>query len=203
MVGEKWNHRRCRRQYVALEHGTCLHSCRVGDISSRFFTLPPWVWIIPFDLSSAYCLVTMTSDPLMSNTAKSTVVPFMCSREVGLCEYQPSSDSHTILIHNKTSCSSVSCRWCGKHYGPPSIKVTSCRLQLIIQEADLETPLWYLGTCMPQWQGRRIRREVFIIGLRSSDSTGVRRQLTDFHAIDCTCSTLRAIFIIGGTSRVC
>ena len=24
------------RQYVALEHGTCLHSCRVGDISSHF-----------------------------------------------------------------------------------------------------------------------------------------------------------------------
>ena len=39
----------------------------------------------------------------------------------------------------KTSCSSVSCWWCGKHYGPPSIKVTSCRLQLIIQEVGLET----------------------------------------------------------------
>ena len=24
------------RQYVALEHGTCLHSCQVGDISSHF-----------------------------------------------------------------------------------------------------------------------------------------------------------------------
>ena len=51
----------------------------------------------------------------------------------------------------KTLCSSASCWWCGKHYGPPSIKVTSCRLQLIIQEADLETPFWYLGACMPQW----------------------------------------------------
>ena len=99
MVGEKWNHRRCRRQYVALEHGTCLHSCRVGDISSRCFTLIPWVWVISFDLSSVHCLVTMTSDPLMSNTAKSTVVPFACSREVDLCKYQPSSDSHMILIH--------------------------------------------------------------------------------------------------------
>ena len=88
------------RQYVALEHGTCLHSCRVGDISSRFH-LPPWVWVIPFDLSSAHCLVTMTSDLLMSNTAKSTLVPFICSVEVDLCKYQPSSDSHMILIHNK------------------------------------------------------------------------------------------------------
>ena len=101
MVGEKCNHRRCRRQYVALEHGTCLHSCRVGDISSRCFTLPPWVWVIPFDLSSAHCLVTMTSDPLMSNTAKSTVMPFTCSREVDLCKYQPTSNSHLILIHKK------------------------------------------------------------------------------------------------------
>ena len=56
---------------------------------------------------------------------------------------------------------------------------------------------------MPQWQVRRIQREVFIIGLRLSDSTGVRRQLIDSHAVDCTCSTLRAIVIIGGTSRVC
>ena len=56
---------------------------------------------------------------------------------------------------------------------------------------------------MLQWQVRRIRREVFIIGLRSSDSTGVRHQLTDSHAVDCTYSTLRTIVIIGGTSRVC
>ena len=77
----------------------------------------------------------------------------------------------------KTLCSSVSCRWCGKHYGPPLIKVTSCRLQLIIQEADLETPFWYLGACMPQWQVLHIRREVFIIGLWSSDSAGVWHQL--------------------------
>ena len=89
------------RQYVALEHGTCLHSCRVGDISSRCFTLLPWVWVISFDLSSVHCLVTMTFDPLMSNTAKSTVVSFMCSREVGLCKYQPSSVSHMVSIHNQ------------------------------------------------------------------------------------------------------
>ena len=56
---------------------------------------------------------------------------------------------------------------------------------------------------MPQWQVRRIRREVFIIVLRSSDSTGVRHQLIDSHTVDCTYSTLRAIVIIGGSSRVC
>ena len=63
--------------------------------------------------------------------------------------------------------------------------------------------LWYLGACMPQWQVRRIRREVFIIGLRLSDSAGVRRQLIYSHAVDCTSSTLRTIVIIGGSSRVC
>jgi len=47
--------------------------------------LPTWVWVIPFDLSSAYCLVTMTSARLMSNTAKFTVVSLICSREVDLC----------------------------------------------------------------------------------------------------------------------
>ena len=86
------------RQYVALEHGTCLHSCWVGDISSCFH-LSPWVWVIHFDLSSYLCLVTMTSDLLMSNTAKSIFVPPVCSREVDLCKFQRSSDSHLILIH--------------------------------------------------------------------------------------------------------
>ena len=56
---------------------------------------------------------------------------------------------------------------------------------------------------MPQWQVLRVRREVSIIGLRSNDSTGVRRQITNSHAVDCTYSTLRTIVIIGGTSRVC
>jgi len=56
---------------------------------------------------------------------------------------------------------------------------------------------------MPQWQVLRVRREVFIIDLRLNDSTGVRRQLTDSHAVDCTYSTLRTIVIMGGTSRVC
>ena len=56
---------------------------------------------------------------------------------------------------------------------------------------------------MPQWQVLHVRREVFIIGLRSDDSAGVRHQLIDSHAADCTYSTLRTIVIIGGTSHVC
>ena len=62
------------RQYVALEHGTFLHSCQVGDISSRFPLASVGLGNL-FDLSSALCLVAMTSDPLMSNIAKLTVMP--------------------------------------------------------------------------------------------------------------------------------
>ena len=130
-----------------------------------FSTLPPWVWVISFDLSVTLCHVIMTSDFSMSNTAKSIVVPSICSREVGLCKYQPSSVSHTILIHNKKLCSSVSCRWCGNHYGPPSIKVTSCRLQLIIQEVGLETPD---GTLEPAClNGRFVAFDVRFLSLAS------------------------------------
>ena len=132
-------------------------------------------------------------------------IPLMCRRYVQekltSAKKQPPSDSSYNL--DSQHYLSVSCRWCGKHYGPPSIKVTSCRLQLIIQEADLETPFRCLGACMPQWQVLHARCETFIIGLRLNDSTGVRCQLTDSHAVDCTYSTLRAIVIIGGTSRVC
>ena len=129
--GEKLNQHHCRVGSMSLLN-MALVCIRVGlGTSHLIFHLPPWVWVIPFDLSSTLWLIIMTSDLLMSNTAKSTVVPAICSREVDLYKYQPSSDSHTIH-KKKTSCSSVSCWWCGKHYGPPSIKVTSCRLQLII-----------------------------------------------------------------------
>ena len=97
--GEKWNQHHCRVGSMSLLN-MALVCIRVGlGTSHPVFHLPPWVWVIPFDLSSAHCLVTMTSDPLMSNTAKTTVVPFTCSREVDLCKYRPSSDSHIILIH--------------------------------------------------------------------------------------------------------
>ena len=191
------------RQYVALEHGTCLHSCRVGDISSHFFTcFHGFGW----SFLTSPLLISSSPWPLIrwcQILPKPLFVPLYVQEKLTSVNINLPLVLIWSWFTTKTSCSSVSCRWCGKRYGPPSIKVTSCRLQLIIQEADLETPLWYLGACMPQWQVRRIRRGVFIIGPRSSDSTGVRRQLIDSHAVDCTCSTLRAIVIIGGSSRVC
>ena len=194
------NHKSCR-QYVALEHGTLLLSCQGGNISLHFHW-PPWVRVILFDLSFAHFLVTMTSDLLMSNTANSTIVPSICSkRSWPLKENRPHLIVHK--SHFTTLYLPVSRRWCGKHYGPPSTKTTSCRLRLIIQESGLETPFRYLGACMPQWQVLHIRREVFIIGLRWDNFTGVRCRLMHSHAVDYTCSTLRAIVIIGGTSRVC
>ena len=95
----KWNQHHCHVSSMSLLNMAlvCIR-VRLGT-SHLVFHLPPWVWVIPFDLSSALCLVTMTSDLLMSNAAKSTVVSFICSREVDLCKYQPSSDSHLILIH--------------------------------------------------------------------------------------------------------
>ena len=99
----------------------------------------------------------------------------ICSREVSACIFQPPSDPLLVLIHY--------------HHIPLSHvndvgnimallqPVTSCRLQLIIQEVDLETPFWYLRACMPQWKVLRIWRWVLIIGLRSSYFMDVRLQL--------------------------
>ena len=72
---------------------------RVGLGTSHIvICLPPWVWVISFDLSSALCHVIMTSNPLMSNTSKSSVVPPICSREVFLWSFQPPSDSLLVFI---------------------------------------------------------------------------------------------------------
>jgi len=82
----KWNHNHCRVGSMSCLNMVlfCIHAW-VGT-SHLIFHLPPWVWAILFDLSSAPFLVTMTSDRLMSNTVKSNIVLPMCSREVDLCE---------------------------------------------------------------------------------------------------------------------
>jgi len=81
----KWNHNYYRVGSMSLLN-MALVCIRVWvGISHLIFHLPPWIWVILFDLPSAHCLVTMTFDPLMSNTTKSTIVPPMCSREVDLC----------------------------------------------------------------------------------------------------------------------
>ena len=83
-LGKKRNHNNCRVGSMSLLNRAlvCIHVW-VGTYHLTFH-LPLWVWVILFDLSSAHCLVTMTFDLSMSNTAKSTVVPLICSREVDL-----------------------------------------------------------------------------------------------------------------------
>ena len=64
--GEKWNQYRHRVGSMSLLNmaPVCI---RVGFGTSHLvFHLPLWVWVIPFDLSSSLCLVTMTSEILMS-----------------------------------------------------------------------------------------------------------------------------------------
>ena len=89
------------RQYVALEHGTCQHSCRVGDISSHSsissvgLDNPFWPLIYslprhhePWSIDVKYCQIHYR-------------VADMFKRSWPLQKYQPSSDSHAILIHKK------------------------------------------------------------------------------------------------------
>ena len=99
--GGKWNQYHCRVGSMSLLN-MALVCIRVGlGTSHLVLHLPPWVWIIPFDLSSARCLVTMTSDLLMSNTTKSTIVPLYVQEKLTSAKYQPSSDYHMILIHKQ------------------------------------------------------------------------------------------------------
>ena len=97
--GEKWNQDFNRVGSMSLLN-MALVCIRVGlGTSHLVIYLPPRVWVISFDCSSALCRITMNSDPLMSNTAKSSVVPPICSRDVDLCSFQLLSDSLSILIH--------------------------------------------------------------------------------------------------------
>ena len=85
-------------QYVALEHGTCLHSCRVGDISFRFSLAsvglgdPFWPLIFslpchydPWSFDVKYCQIHCRAADMFKRSWP--------------LQFQPSSDSHLILIH--------------------------------------------------------------------------------------------------------
>jgi hypothetical protein len=107
--GGKWNHNYCRVGSMSLLNMALSAFVSGWGYLISYFHLLPWVWVILFDLSSAHCLVTMTSDHLMSNTANSTVVPPICSREVDLCKVY---NLPLIVSHNLDSQHylSVSCR---------------------------------------------------------------------------------------------
>ena len=81
----KWNHNNIRVGSMSLLNMALLCFVSGWDHLILFYTSLRGFGLSYFDLSSAHCLVLMTSDPLMSNTTKSTAVPPICSREVDLC----------------------------------------------------------------------------------------------------------------------
>jgi hypothetical protein len=103
---------------------------------------------------------------LWVSAAKSLVVSFICSREVHLkplfelaiysCPFLPSRPSLCPFSSIFMICFTFKICYLFRVIDGGYIKallwwVLSRRLQLIIWKQDLEI-IWYLGTCMPQWQ---------------------------------------------------
>ena len=57
----------------------------------------------------------------------------------------------------------------------PQVKVQNFYMKGDFGNTPRSLFIRYLGACMPQWQVLHVQHEVSIVGLRSSDSTGVRR----------------------------
>ena len=173
---------------------------RLGT-SHLVFHLPPWVWVIPFDLSFSLYLVIMTYNLLMSNIAKLTVVPFICSREVDLYKYQPSSDSHLIVIHkNIMFLCLTSMMWetLWPTFDQGHFLSTSAHYPGSWSRDSLLVP-WSLhasmaGSSRSTWGCHYWPPIEWFCGCSTSTHCS--------HAVDCTCSTLRTIGINGGTSRI-
>ena len=92
---------------------------RVGLGTSHFIIcLPTRVWVISFDLSSSLCLVTMTSYRSMSNTAKFRSRVANMFKRSSFFSFLPLIPSFS--LDSLSTYSFFSCRWCGKHDGPPS-----------------------------------------------------------------------------------
>ena len=116
----------------------CIH-VRLGP-SHLVLYLPSWVWVISFDHSYSLFHVTMTLDPLISNTSKPNVVLPICLGEFYLYSFQPPFDSLLILIH--------------KHHVPLSRidDVGNTMAHLRSRSLPVDISSWYLRACMPQWQ---------------------------------------------------
>ena len=120
--GGKWNQTLVGSMSLLNMALVCI---RVGLGTFHFIIcLPSWVWVISFDDSSSLCHVTMTSNPLMSNTAKSSVVLPICSRELFPLQFS-TSFWFSVGPDSLSSYSSVSYRWCGKHLQPGYFLSTS------------------------------------------------------------------------------
>ena len=185
---------------VSAAHSWTWHSLlrvRLGYfpfVSLTFLGLGCSVFL-PFDL----CDVIMTTNPMDPKAAKLPVVSPICSRVVLLQLHLP---LFLCIIQNHfVSSHLVLMMW--DSLWPSFDTVTFHWHQLIIWEVDREAPFQYLRACMPQWQVLCTRWQVHIIGFRSSDFTGVRRQFMYSRFVNCDDSTLRAIIIIGCSSRTC
>ena len=170
-----------------------------GHLISLF--LPSWVWVISFDLSSALCHIIMTSNPLMSNTSKSSVVPLICSREVCICSCQPSSDFLLVLIQF--------------HHVPLSRVddvgnvMAFLRLVHFLSTSAHYPGIWSRDSLLVPWS-----LHASMAGFSHSTQGSHHwpsiewfcRCSTSYyfsHSVDCTFCTLRAIVIIYGFSHVC
>ena len=201
MVGGKWNqyHRRVDSMSLLNMALFCIR-VRLGT-SHLIIWLPPWVWVIPFDLSSALCLIIMTSDLLISNTAKSTVMPPICSREVDLCSF----NLPLILIWS----------WFTNI-------IFLCLASMMWEKLWPTFDQGHFLVTSTHYPGRWSRDSLFVPWSLHASMAGSSHPMQGFHhwpsirwfyrcstlahcshSVDCTYSTLRAIAIIGGTSRIC
>ena len=108
------------RQRVTLEHDTLLLSCRVWDIltsSLALWDLGSSFCLIPFD---PYCLY-MTFDPLVPKCYLILESFPQYVQELNPSVVYTLTSSSNSLFHPSLYFSFVSCRWCGKYYGPSAM----------------------------------------------------------------------------------
>ena len=144
----------------------------------------------------------MTSNPLMSNTTKSRVVSLICSREVDLCKFQPSSDFHLILIHKYIMfLYLVSIMW-------ETLWPTFDRGHFLLTLAPY-LGSWSRDSLLVPWS-----LHASMAGSSHSTTSPHHWPLIEWfygclmpdhcsHYVDFTCCTLRSIFIICGFSHAC
>ena len=126
-------------------------------------------------------------------------MPFICSREVDLYKYQPSSDSHLILIQKDIMflcLTSMMWETLWPTFDQGHFLSTSAHYPKSWSRDSLLVP-WSLhasmaGSSYSTWGFHHWPQIEWFCGCSTSAHCS--------HAVDCTCSTLRTIFIIGRTS---
>ena len=170
------------RQYVTLEHDTCLQFVLGWNIFTLSLSLHGFGKSVGLSFDYQFCQHDLWSY-FESNAATLWSCVANMFKRSPFCQTSFAYLTSSVIIPNHSyhiQIYVVSCRWCGNHHGSPS-KNHFLSTSAHYPGRWFRNFFQYLGAFMPQWQVLRVWWLIHIIGLQSNDSASVWLQHIHSH----------------------